>query len=246
MQIVETRLQFNSGLRLRSRTTRVIVHHSATPGDVSATTIHGWHLNQGWAGIGYHFVIRTDGTVERGRPEKYIGSHSGVTGNPDSIGVCFAGNFMSHEPTQAQIQGFIELYRYLVNKYGQLGIIGHRDVMPTACPGTMFPMARVRQLAAQPTPGTESGINLVIQGMAYPGAFLDPGGMSWAPVRLVAETLGCQVGWDGRRVLINGHPIEIPVRMIADTSYAPVRALAEYLGARVTWDDVTHTAIIER
>jgi hypothetical protein len=44
--------------------------------DASAEQIHGWHLGNGWAGIGYHYVIRKDGTIERGRPEWAIGSHA--------------------------------------------------------------------------------------------------------------------------------------------------------------------------
>jgi len=27
------------------------------------------HKGKGWAGIGYHFVVRKDGKIERGRPE---------------------------------------------------------------------------------------------------------------------------------------------------------------------------------
>lgn len=144
MQIIETNLKFNGTPKKRSATKRIIVHHSAG-GDVSAATIHGWHLNQKWMGIGYQFVIRADGTVERGRAEWSIGSHSGPGANGDSIGICLTGNFETGRPTEAQIASLAELVRYLRSKYGDLSVIGHKDVMATACPGKNFPWAELRE-----------------------------------------------------------------------------------------------------
>ena len=34
------------------------------------------HLNFGWDGIGYHKIIRRDGTLENGRPEFWVGAHT--------------------------------------------------------------------------------------------------------------------------------------------------------------------------
>lgn len=145
MQIVETNLQFNPGLKIRSRTVREILHHSAgETGD--AYQFHKQHLGQGWAGIGYHFVILPDGTIQRGRPEQYIGSHAGSNGNGDSLGINFVGNFMTHGPTEAQIQAYLWLHQRNEQIYGHLEVVGHRDVMATACPGDMFPMERIKQL----------------------------------------------------------------------------------------------------
>lgn len=143
MKILETGLQFN-GLKKRSSTKRAIIHHTAS-GDVSAATIHGWHRNQGWAGIGYHFVIRTSGAIERGRSEWSIGAHSGPQGNGDSIGIVLTGNFENGKPTAAQIDALVWLIKdYLIPKYGQLQVIGHKDVMPTACPGKNFPWSDLK------------------------------------------------------------------------------------------------------
>ena len=144
MRILETNLAFNGMPKKRSATKRIIVHHSAS-GDVSAATIHVWHLNQKWMGIGYQFVIRADGTVERGRAEWSIGSHSGPGANGDSIGICLTGNFETGQPTEAQIAALVELVRYLRGKYGDLAVIGHKDVMPTACPGKNFPWAELNK-----------------------------------------------------------------------------------------------------
>ena len=145
MQITETNLKFKNRLALRRSTNRVIVHHSASS-DVSAATIHGWHLNQGWSGIGYHFVIRRNGNIERGRELSAIGSHSGPKGNGDSVGVCLTGNFEIDKPTAAQINSLVWLItRYLEPRYGSLQVVGHSDVMATACPGKNFPWADLKR-----------------------------------------------------------------------------------------------------
>jgi N-acetylmuramoyl-L-alanine amidase len=145
VQVTETNLKFSGSLTKRKSTKRVIIHHSASP-DVFASTIHGWHLNQKWSGIGYHFVIRSGGAIERGRPENTIGAHAGPAGNADSIGVVLTGNFEYDKPTEAQMDSLVWLItQYLEPKYGKLQVMGHKDVMATACPGRNFPWAELRE-----------------------------------------------------------------------------------------------------
>ena len=145
MQVTETNLKFSGSLTKRKSTKRVIIHHSASP-DVPASTIHGWHLGQKWSGIGYHFVIRAGGAIERGRPEGKIGAHSGSAGNGDSIGIVLTGNFETGKPTAAQMESLVWLLKdYLFPKYGVKPVIGHKDVMATACPGRNFPWAELRE-----------------------------------------------------------------------------------------------------
>ena len=54
----------------RPNTKFLVVHCSATQPKASFTwkTIDQMHRQQGWLGIGYHFVICTDGTIQQGRP----------------------------------------------------------------------------------------------------------------------------------------------------------------------------------
>ena len=144
MQIVETNLQFSRAPSKRTRTGRIILHHSASA-DVPASTIHQWHLNQGWSGIGYHFVVRANGTIERGRPELAIGAHAGSAGNGDSIGIVLTGNFEIGAPSTAQMIALTELIKELRGRYGNLAVIGHKDVMATACPGRNFPWDELRK-----------------------------------------------------------------------------------------------------
>ena len=73
--IRQTHLSFRS-LTNRRVTDAIIVHHIGnTNADVSAETVHQWHLANGWAGIGYHFLIRKDGFIEQGRPMDTVGAH---------------------------------------------------------------------------------------------------------------------------------------------------------------------------
>ena len=46
----------------------IIIHCSATRAgqDFTATDIDRWHRQRGFRSIGYHFVIRLDGTIEPG------------------------------------------------------------------------------------------------------------------------------------------------------------------------------------
>ena len=139
--IKETNLSFTS-LSNRSKTTRIILHHAAAT-TCGASTIHQWHKNQGWSGIGYHFVVRKNGTIERGRPEHTQGAHASGS-NFDSIGICFEGNFDVETMGAAQKNAGIELIKYLKNKYGISKVYGHRDVMATGCPGNKFPFNDIK------------------------------------------------------------------------------------------------------
>lgn len=196
MQIVETNFRFNGSLTRRKSTKRVILHHSASP-DVSASTIHGWHLGQKWAGIGYHFVIRAGGAIERGRPEDTIGAHSGPAGNGDSIGIVLTGNFEYDKPTEAQLDSLVWLItQYLEPKYGKLQVIGHKDVMATACPGRNFPWDELRKrLEEDDEMAVETKIK--VNGQVLTGYILKDN-RSYAPVRALAEALGAKVDWDDK------------------------------------------------
>ena len=76
MQIIETTYKWAGTLARRSATRRIILHHAAA---VTCTPqqVHQWHLANGWSGIGYHFFVRKDGSVYRGRPEDTVGAHAG-------------------------------------------------------------------------------------------------------------------------------------------------------------------------
>ena len=144
MQVKQVNHKWSNSLTSRKSTNRIIIHHSASH-DIPASTIHQWHVNKGWSGIGYHYVIRENGDIQTGRPEHTLGAHAGAQGNPDSIGICLTGNLDQHKPTQAQMDSLTWLIRGIQGRYSnRLSVIGHKDVMATACPGRFFPWVELK------------------------------------------------------------------------------------------------------
>ena len=140
MEIIETNLQFRD-MSTRKVTERIILHH-ADAKKCLAEDIHRWHLNNGWSGAGYHFLVRKDGKIYRLRPEDKVGAHA-YSSNYNSIGICFEGNFMEEDMPEAQKQSGKELVAYLKDKYNIKVVQAHRDVCATSCPGDKFPFEEI-------------------------------------------------------------------------------------------------------
>lgn len=72
----------------------LIIHCSDSPDhlDIGVEEIRKWHTDppRNWDDIGYHFVIRRDGTLEKGRDIDVIGAHCRGH-NSRSLGVCLVG-----------------------------------------------------------------------------------------------------------------------------------------------------------
>ena len=130
----------HSRLETRRLTDMVVIHHTGNPSDddLSAAEIDVSHKARGWACIGYHYVVRKDGTVEQGRPHWTIGAHA-YGHNSHTIGIHVCGNFEEAEPTDEQIESMAMLLANLCTDYGlpidRDHIVGHRELMSTACPG---------------------------------------------------------------------------------------------------------------
>ncbi len=127
-------------MKLLDKVTHIIVHCSATPEgqDVSAADIDHYHRSRGFACIGYHWVVRRDGPVERGRSESLVGAHCRGL-NRCSIGVCYVGGVdaAGHPKdtrTAAQRTALRHLLSELRRRYPDARIYGHRDFAPKACP----------------------------------------------------------------------------------------------------------------
>lgn len=111
----------------------LIIHCSDThDDDLSASDIHEMHLGFGWNGIGYHKIIKRDGTIENGRPEYWIGAHAyGI--NNKSLGVCLIGrnNF-----TKKQFNSLKEILINWKKIYVNAEILGHCEAIQTekTCP----------------------------------------------------------------------------------------------------------------
>lgn len=137
MQIIETNLKRNGSFSRRSQTTELILHH-AEASSASVETINEWHLKNGWTGIGYHYYIRKNGNIYRGRPEWAIGAHASGH-NSVSIGVCCEGAYNTETMPSAQYRSLLLLISDIMNRYNGLTILRHKDTSSTDCPGKNFP-----------------------------------------------------------------------------------------------------------
>jgi len=135
-----------------TRVNFIAIHCSATPNDAShqnidAATIRRWHLAKGWADIGYHYVIKRDGTVEKGRADNVPGAHEPRI-NACSLAICLVGGspplgskeekagLGENNYTDAQWASLTKLVTELHAKHPAAVVLGHRDVpgVRKACP----------------------------------------------------------------------------------------------------------------
>lgn len=142
MNIIETNLNFGKLSNL-GEIKRIICHNA----DASTCTIQDidrWHKNNGWAGCGYHFFVRKDGSIYRGRPEDKLGAHTSNY-NTGSLGICFEGKYNNEEMPEAQLKAGQELIKYLLNKYNlsKANVYKHKDFNNTDCPGNKFPWDKI-------------------------------------------------------------------------------------------------------
>ena len=125
----------------------IVIHYSATypDQDIGKAEIDEWHRARGFREVGYHWIIRRDGTLEEGRPEGTLGAH--VRGhNGGTIGICWAGGLeretgpkVGHwNPTPEQEACLVRLIRDIQARWPKARrVVGHKDLAKTECPGLL-------------------------------------------------------------------------------------------------------------
>ena len=137
-------MAYKANTKNREKTDFIAIHCSATgpKQDFGAADIDKWHRAKGWKCIGYHYVIRRNGTVEEGREETTIGAHV-ENWNSVSIGICLVGGVDANDPKKAvnnftpeQFKSLKQLLVDLKIRYPSAIIQGHRDFpkVAKACP----------------------------------------------------------------------------------------------------------------
>jgi hypothetical protein len=138
---LESRILNPARLSKPSRTVnRVFIHCTATDHDSDnfkgtklADTIHGWHREKRWAGIGYHYVIDKDGTLVSGRSIERIPSAQGKH-NLGTLAICLHGLALE-KFTAAQIDTLKRVCKTINILYkGRITFHGHREVSNKTCP----------------------------------------------------------------------------------------------------------------
>lgn len=119
---------------------KIILHSTATPEgrEHDAADIKRWHQNRGWSTIGYHYVVKLDGTIEEGRSVHDVGAHA-KGHNRTSIGVVYVGGCdddMSPKDTRTteQCMALANLLEALLDLYPNATLHGHNEFAQKACP----------------------------------------------------------------------------------------------------------------
>ncbi|MDX2117709.1 MAG: peptidoglycan recognition family protein [Planctomycetota bacterium] len=127
------------------KVTRITVHHDALNSSGLRTmsdsqnrlrSIRSGHLKEGWADIGYHYIIDPSGRIWEGRPIVYQGAHV-KENNEQNIGVMLMGNFDQQGPSsnaRSSLNGFLAqlMKRHNVSVSR---VYTHQELRPTRCPG---------------------------------------------------------------------------------------------------------------
>ena len=130
----------------RQITDTIVIHCTQTPKDmeVDVEKVTQWHKDRGFDTIGYHYLIKRDGTLQVGRDEDVVGAHA-VAVNGTSIGVALVGggtadmgwenNFNSE-----QLDTLKSIILKLKDKHDIEKIIGHYQVEESKkCPSFDVP-----------------------------------------------------------------------------------------------------------
>jgi len=125
----------------------IIVHCSFTkPREgqnprIGVREIRKWHIEERhWRDIGYHYVIKRDGTLQLGRPLEQQGAH--VKGhNKNSIGICLVGGMDKrtgkavNDYTDKQWQTLRMVVGGLTLQFPGANVKGHNDFTKSkTCP----------------------------------------------------------------------------------------------------------------
>jgi N-acetyl-anhydromuramyl-L-alanine amidase AmpD len=116
--------------------TKVFLHCSASnrPNHDNVEVIRSWHKQRGWSDIGYHYFIRSDGTIEKGRDiEKKPAAQAGH--NTGTIAICLHGLY-PQDFTMAQYDSVYMLCKAIDDVYDdrRISFHGHSEVSPKPCP----------------------------------------------------------------------------------------------------------------
>jgi N-acetyl-anhydromuramyl-L-alanine amidase AmpD len=121
--------------------------------DIGAKTIRDWHVNgNGWHDIGYHYVVRRNGEIEKGRPDRLPGAHARGA-NRNSIGIVWVG---TTNPSPEQEKSLFSLIHFLMGKYDVKieNVLGHCEAVKTdkTCPNLNMNKVRAELIFVQPVP----------------------------------------------------------------------------------------------
>lgn len=90
-------------------------------------------------------LITKDGQVYRGIPEDDIDAHC-FEHNSYTLGICVKESYMKETMPMVQKKAFIDLYKYLCEKYKIKTIKWHNELVNTNCSSTNFLLNEIREV----------------------------------------------------------------------------------------------------
>lgn len=116
------------------RIDKIIIHCSDSnlPNHDNIETIRQWHKGRGFSDVGYHFFIRSDGTIEKGRDLDIKGAHCQGKNN-HSIGICLHGKY-KEDFKGDQFISLTRLLKSLVTIFPNVTTHGHNEFSRKQCP----------------------------------------------------------------------------------------------------------------
>lgn len=144
MKILETMFMWARTNFAKNKPDTIVIHHAAHP-NCTAQDVHNWHIARGWKGIAYHYFIRKDGSVYRGRQEIHQGGHLLGSENKNTIGVCLEGHYDKEKTVpEAQMHALLRLCSDIETRWKIKAYKRHADYQSAKkekklCPGVYFP-----------------------------------------------------------------------------------------------------------
>lgn len=144
MKIIEESYNWANTNFKKHKPDTIVIHH-AEVAICTAQQVHGWHINRGWKGMAYHYFVRKDGSIFRGRQENQRGGHLLSAENNNTLGICLEGNYDKEKVVpEAQIQALIWLCSDIETRWKIKAYRKHADYKSAKnvhklCPGVYFP-----------------------------------------------------------------------------------------------------------
>lgn len=212
MNIIQNNINWNGSLiplNLK-QVEGIALHHMDHP-TWNFNDVHAFHRDtRGWLGIGYNYWIGFDGKIYEGRGLSQ-GAH--VKGcNDKLIGIGFQGEYdgLNGSMPDAQFNAGVELIKWLKDQIPTARVVhGHNHWQSTACPGKHFPLVEMISLKKR---GVEIVKEIELSDLK-PTKIIDErssqtieafivNGVTYAPIRQIAEVSGRIVFWDGKNVIL--------------------------------------------
>ena len=159
--------------------TGIVVHHTAVLPDEGAPPrnekeVDKYHATKGFEitcsghiyHVAYHYLILTNGRIQKGRPERCEGAHAK---NYNSyLGISVVGDFDSRDnpkgekgpmqPNPKQMAALVHLSQTLMMRYHIpiSRVVRHSDIAATRCPGDRLPFREFLRKLKAPGPKSSS------------------------------------------------------------------------------------------